>query len=181
MALVWPAPEEVFEILQNVKDKAHPQLENVAVVVELSDAQRFKNNRLNLGNVRKFSNANKIWQKGDFDFCITVVGEVWQEILRGPQREAILDLHLSRIEPVCEPEVIIENKKRIICKDDFGRIIFTETQKLDKNGAPRWRIVPILDVLAQSIRRYGYWFDELIELRKIDEIDTGESNEELAS
>ena len=168
MALVWPAPVEVFEKLQAVKEKSHSQLESVSVVVELSDAQPFKNNRLNLGNIRRFSAANKIWQKGDFDFCITLVGEVWQEILKGEQCNALLDLHLTRIEPICEPQVIVENKKRIVCKDDFGRIILTNEQKLDKYGNPRWRILPIdLGVLSQNVRRYGFWFDDLIEFQSV--------------
>jgi hypothetical protein len=180
MALVWPAPTEITERLQEVKDRYHSQLESVSIVIELSDAKPFKVNRLNLGSLRKFSTANKIWQKGDFDFCITIVGEVWQEILQGDQRDALIDLHLTRIEPVCEPQVIVENKKRIICKDDFGRIILTEQQKLDKNGEPKWRILPIdLGVLAQNVRRYGYWFDDLIEFRKIGEI-VGPNGEELS-
>lgn len=184
MALVWTAPLEVIEKLQEIKNKLHPELGSVSVVVELSDAKPFKNNRLNLGNVRKFSAANKIWQKGDFDFCITLVGEVWQDILKGQQRDALLDLHLTRIEPVCEPQVVIENKKRIPCKDEFGRIILTEEQKLDKNGDPRWRIVPIdLGVLSRNVRRYGFWFDDLIEFQNAlaDAAESQESNEELAS
>jgi hypothetical protein len=184
MALVWTAPLEIIEKLQEIKDKSHPELESVSIVVELSDAKPFKNNRLNLGNVRKFSAANKIWQKGDFDFCITLVGEVWQDILKGQQRDALLDLHLTRIEPVCEPQVVIENKKRIPCKDEFGRIILTEEQKLDKNGNPRWRIVPIdLGVLSRNVRRYGFWFDDLIEFQNAlaDAAESQESDEELAS
>lgn len=168
MALVWPAPLEIFEKLKEVKDKSHPKLESVSVVVELSDAQPFKNNRLNLGNIRRFSAANKIWQKGDFDFCITLVGEVWQTILKGEQCNALLDLHLTRIEPVCKPQVIVENKKQITVKDDFGRIVFTDEQKLDKHGNLRWRIVPVdLGVLAQNVRRYGFWFDDLIEFHNV--------------
>ncbi|MCK9557978.1 MAG: hypothetical protein M0R50_08070 [Candidatus Cloacimonetes bacterium] len=168
MALVWTAPLAVMDRLQEVKAKYHSNLESVSIVVELSDAQPFKNNRLNLGNIRKFSAANKIWQKGDFDFCITLVGEVWKEILKNDQCDALLDLHLTRIEPVCEPQVVVENKKRIVCKDDYGRIILTEEQKLDKNGNPRWRIVPIdLGVLSQNVRRYGFWFDDLVEFRSI--------------
>jgi hypothetical protein len=184
MALVWPAPLDVFEKLKEIKEQAHPELESISIVVELSDALPFKNNRLNLGNVRKFSAANKIWQKGDFDFCITLVGEVWQTILKGQQCDALLDLHLTRIEPVCEPQVIIENKKRIVCKDDFGRIILTNEQKLDKHGNPRWRIVPIdLGVLAQNVRRYGFWFDDLVEFQHVlvDMSETQASNEELSA
>lgn len=168
MALVWPAPLEVFEKMSEVKSKSHPKLENVTVVVELSDAKPFKINRLNLGNVRKFSAANKIWQKGDFDFCITLVGEVWSEILKGPQQDAILDLHLTRIEPVCVPEVIIENKKRITVKDEYGRIVLSEEQKLDKHGNPLWRILPIdLGVLTQNVRRYGFWLEDLVEFKNV--------------
>jgi hypothetical protein len=167
MATVWPATHDVFDKLQEVKDKYHSNLGEISVVVEFSDAKPFKVNRLNLGNVRKFSCANKIWQKGDFDFCITIVGEVWQDILQGDeQHNAILDLHLTRIEPVCVPQIIVENKKRHAVKDEFGRIVFTEEQKLDKNGNPMWRIVPIdLGVLSQNIRRFGYWFEDLVEFR----------------
>jgi hypothetical protein len=168
MALVWAAPLEIFQKLDEVKTNKHPQLNDVSIVVELSDAQPFKNNRLNLGNIRRFSAANKIWQKGDFDFCITLVGEVWQQILKEDQHDAILDLHLTRIEPICEPQVIVENNKKITVKDDYGRIVLTETQKLDKNGNPKWRVLPIdLGVLSQNVRRFGFWFDDLVEFQNI--------------
>ena len=186
MALVWPAPAAVIERLQEVKGRYHSKLDSISVVVELSDSKPFKVNRLNLGNIRKFSTANKIWQKGDYDFCITIVGEVWQEILKGAQCDALLDLHLTRIEPVCEPQVVIENKKRIVCKDDYGRVILTEEQKLDKNGNPRWRIVPIdLGVLSQNVRRYGFWSDDLVEFHNIGlpvitDVN-GASNEDLTT
>jgi hypothetical protein len=177
MALVWPAPPEVFEKLFEIKAKAHQKLTDISIVVELSDAQPFKNNRLSLGNVRKFSAANKIWQKGDYDFCVTIVGEVWEQILKGQQQDALLDLHLTRIEPVCIPEVIVENKKRITVKDEYGRIVLSEEQKLDKHGNPIWRILPIdLGVLVQNVRRYGFWFDDLVEFKNvaIDSVDTQE-------
>ena len=166
MALVWPAPAAISEKLAEVKTKKHPNLETVSVVVEISDAKPFRNGRLNLGNVRKFSAANKIWQKGNYDFCITLAGEVW-EILKDSQQDALLDLHLTRIEPVYEPEIIIENKKRITVKDDFGRIVLSSVQKFDKNGNYRWMIVPILDILAQNVRRYGFWFEDLEEFQNI--------------
>lgn len=168
MALVWPAPLAVFEKLNEIKTKAHSRLESVSVVIELSDAKPFKNNRLNLGNVRKFSAANKIWQRGDFDFCITLVGEVWSQILKGLQQDALLDLHLTRIEPVYVPEVVIENKKRITIKDEYGRIVLSKEQKLDKHSNPIWRILPVdLGVLVQNVRRYGFWFDDLVEFKNV--------------
>lgn len=166
MAFVWPARPDVLEQLNALKIKYHPKLVDVPIVVELSDAKPFKNNRLNLGNVRKFSKAHKIWQKGDFDFCITLIGEVWAEVLKGEQHDALLDLHLTRIEPVYIPQVVIENKKKIICKDDFGRIILSEEQKLDKNGEPCWRVLPIdIGVLTKNARRFGFWFEDLAAIR----------------
>ena len=168
MATVWKAPNQIIDHLEEIRNKAHlPRLQDVPVAVALSDGKAFIKNRLNLGKVQKFSDFNKIWQKDSHDFCITLVMDVWESILNNNQRDALLDLHLTRIEPVYEPEIIIENGKKIIVKDDMGRTKMTENIKLDKDGNPKWNVLPIdLVVITRSIRRYGFWFDDLVELQK---------------
>ena len=169
MAATWKAPNGLYEQLMAVVEKYHrPRLDSgVNLALALTDAKAFVKNRLNLGSTKKFTDFNKIWQKEPADFCITLVVDVWEGVLKDGQRDALLDLHLTRIEPVYEPEVVIENGKKKVIKDEFGRVKFTDTIKVDKDGNQKWQVLPIdLLVTARNVRRYGLWFDDLIELQK---------------
>ena len=168
MAAIWKAPAGMIEQMEAVIEKYHlPRMAEVKVALALTDAKPFVKNRLNLGTVKKFTDFHKIWQKEPADFCITLPMDVWEEVLKGDQRHAILDLHLNRIEPVYEPEVVIENGKKKVVKDEFGRVKFTATIKTDKDGNPKWQVLPMdLLVTARNVRRFGLWFDDLIELKK---------------
>ena len=180
MSATWKAPAEMIERMEAVIEKYHmPRMTNVSVALALTDAKPFSKNRLNLGTVKKFTDFHKIWQKEPADFCITLPMVVWQDVLQDQQREALLDIHLTRIEPVYEPEVVIENGKKKVIKDEFGRVKFTETIKEDKDGNPKWQILPLdLLVTARNVRRFGLWFDDLIELKSaVDIFDAVDSAE----
>ena len=164
---IWPADKAVIELLEEVKFKAHlPRLEKLKFCVSITDGPAFVKDRLYLGRVTRIPECYRMRQKEPADFEITISGGTWGEILKKPeQRAALLDLHLTRVQPVYKNEVIIENKKRVVAKDEFGRIKKTEEVKVDKNGEPMWTIDPLdMRVIVQNIRRYGFWFDDLAEV-----------------
>ena len=163
MSKPWKAPAEVVELMEDIREKYHlPRLEGVSIAVALKDDKPFVKNRMNFGKVSKVSPSARIWMREPHDFCITLCADVWMTILNPQQREALLDLHLSCCEPVYEPETIIENKKKIVIKDEYGRVKYTDDVKLDKDGAPVWQVVPAdLVVIGRNVRRFGLWFADL--------------------
>lgn len=166
MAASWEAPQNVFDLVQEVQSKYHsPRLDEAAIAVAFVDSKPFLKNRLNLGKVNKFSEFNKLWQMEKYDFCITICADLWHSILDTNQkREALVDLQLNRCTVEYVPEVVIENKKKKVVKDEYGRIKYTNEVKLDKDGNIKWRIEPLdLVVFAANVRRYGLWYDELSE------------------
>lgn len=168
MVSTFKAAEQVTNVMEQLKSQYHlPRLEHANICVAISDSKPFVKNRLNLGSVKKFSDFNKLWQKQQYDFCITLCMDVWEEFLDETQRQALLDLQLTRCEPVYEPEVVIENGKKVVVKDEFGRVKFTENIKLDDDGNPKWQVIPLdLIVITKNIRRFGLWYDALVELEK---------------
>lgn len=167
MPKTFKASDSIFEMMSKIKAEQHPELEDALIAIAMNDSKPFIKNRLNLGNVRKFSDFNKLWQNRRYDFSITLCIDVWQEFLNESQQEALLDLHLTRCEPVYEPEVVVENGKKIVVKDDFGRVKFTDVVKIDDDGNPKWQVLPLdIIVVTKNIKRFGLWYGDLIELEK---------------
>ena len=111
MPVTWKAPNPVSELLAEVKDRYHSELADASIVVTLTDSKPFVKNRFNWGSVKKFSDFNKIWFVDRHDLCVDLCSDVWHSILNDHQREALLDLHLTRCTPDYEPEVVVENGK----------------------------------------------------------------------
>lgn len=167
MPLTWKAPKEIVELVNEVKNKHHvPRLLEANVAVALTDTKPFKKNRFNYGNVVKFSTFNQMWQGARYDFCITLCATVWRDILTDVQRESLIDLLLERCSVEYEPETVEENGKKIVLKDDVGRIKYTDEIKVDEEGVPKWVVNPLdLHVFAQNAKRYGLWCDDLDEIK----------------
>jgi len=166
MSLTWKCPDNVFELLSFVKAKHHPDLEKAAFSIAFNDSKPFIKNRFNWGGVNRFSEFHKIWHDTKIDFCVTICSDVWHSILDNDQREALLDLHLTRCELEYVPEIVIEGKKKIVVKDEWGRIKYTDEIKLDDNGLPKWMVVPLdLTVFCKNVKRYGLWCAELEDLQ----------------
>lgn len=163
----WPANPEVIVLLNTIIDKYHkPRLEQAKIVVSFEDAKPFKQNRFNWGKTKKFNQDAKIWQAVPIDFCITVPTDVWAGVLDAKQREALLDLHLTRCSVEYVPAFQEVNGKKIPIKDEFGRVEFTNEMKLDKEGNIKWKLLPFcLDVVTQNVSRYGCWIEEIEDLK----------------
>ncbi len=167
--VIWKTPQNVLDLIKDVKQKHHhPRLEDATFSACFEDSKSFVNNRINLGKTTKFSEFNKLWQENSCDFCIILCTDVWHSLLIDSQREALIDLHLTRCGVDFIPEVIKENGKKKVVKDEFGRIQYTNQIKLDENGNPKWRIEFLdLVVFTKNVIRYGTWLEELIEFKKV--------------
>jgi len=163
----WKAPSEVIDLLDQVKIKHHAdRLESAKIAISFDDSKPFLHNKLNLGKVAKFSPLAKLWQGQRHDFCLSIPMELWHSVLKGSQREAYLDLQLSRCGVEYMPEEVEENGKKKIIKDEWGRVQYTKEVKFDDEGNPKWKVVPLdLEVFAHNVRRYGLWCDYLLELK----------------
>lgn len=162
MPITWKAPDTVVELLEKAKEQYHPELADASIVVTFTDSKPFVKNRFNWGSVKKFSSFNQLWFKQRHDLCIDICSDVWHSVLKEPQREALLDLQLTRCSPEYEPEVVVENGKKKVMKDEFGLVKYTSDIKLDDEGQPKWVVAPLdIIVFTKNVRRYGLWCPEL--------------------
>lgn len=164
----WKASSDVRDLASYLINKNHSHLENANIAIGFLDNKVFVKERFNWGKVSKFSPLAKLWQaKGQiYDFSVLLCADAWHKFLTAEQREALLDLNLSRCQVTYEPVVIVEDGKKIISKDEWGRIDYTNEVKLNDLGEPIWKVVPLgIDVFAQNIKRYGLWCEDLLNLK----------------
>ena len=162
----WKASQEVVDLVDGIIKKHHlPRLSEASVAVCFDDTKPFVKNKLNLGKVTKFSPLAKLWQNQRHDFCLSIPSDLWHSILQHQQREAYLDLQLTR----CEVEYVAEeitdaNGKKHKVKDEWGRVQYTDVIAQDEEGNPKWKVVPAgLEVITKNFRRYGLWMESLEE------------------
>lgn len=163
----WKASQDVLDLVHEVYEKHHAErLHGGLIGVCFDDSKPFVKNKLNLGKVTKFSPLAKLWQGTKLDFCISISMDLWHSVLTAEQREAYIDLQLSRCGVEYLPEEIEENGKKKVVKDEFGRVHYTNQVKLDDEGNPKWKILPLdLEVFASNVRRYGLWQSDLLDLK----------------
>jgi hypothetical protein len=180
MSNPWKASDEVVQILDLVKSKHHsPRIDDCRVAVCFDDSKPFVKNKLNLGKLSKFSSTARLWQREKYDFCLIIPMELWTTILKVDQREAYIDLMLTRCDMEYVSEVIEENGKKIKLTDEFGRIQYSKVPKEDKEGNVKWKIDPLnLEVFAKNVRKYGLWQEDLLILKEaILAVDGGTSGQ----
>ena len=169
MSNVWPADQSVFELVEEVKTKWHPHLKEANVAVSIKDAKAFVRNRFNWGNTSRFSPGARVHMPEDkrYDFLITLASDAWN-ILTSDQKEALADLRVSCMQVEYEPEFVEENGKKKPVKDKWGRLVYTNVIKVDDNGNPKWKCVPLdLHVIQDNVGRYGCWCQDLIDLKSV--------------
>lgn len=166
MTTIWKAPANVYDLLQEIKEKHHhPRLEQAKIAVAFNDAKSYIGDRINLGKVSKFSSFNKMWMGEQYDFSIILCSDVWHSILNPMQREALLDLHLTCCQVEYIPETVVEGTKKNVVKDEHGLTKYTNEMKLDDDGNPKWKRIPLdLYVFCDNVSRYGLWCQPLTEL-----------------
>jgi hypothetical protein len=168
----WQAGTDVIDLFKKVKEKHHhPRLELANFAVCFTDSKPFVKGRFNWGKVQKFSPLAKLWhgENNKYDFLVIICGEAWQNILTMSQREALVDLHLTRCDVDFEPEVNTDpvTGKETVVKDGFGRIQMSNNIKYDDEGVPKWKVHPLdLHVFTENVTRYGVWSEELLDFKK---------------
>src|SRR5262252_14220 len=163
----WKASADVQESMLAVKRAHHsPRLDQAAVAVCFEDSKPFIRNKLNLGKVLKFSDLSKLWHGQKLDFCLVLCSDVWYSLLVDLGREALLDLQLTRCEVEYLPVTVEVNGRKKVVKDEWGRVQYTNQMRFNDVGDPVLR-VEILGppVFASNVRRYGLWFDDLVDLQ----------------
>jgi len=168
MNALWVAPSDISDLVSVVKEKYHhPRLEEANLTVCFQDSKPFIRNKLNLGKVSKFNLLNKLFHKKPHDFCLIICADLWRDVFNESQREAYLDLLVSRCGVEYVPEFVEVNGKKKPVKDEWGRSKFTTEIKRDEDGNVKWKVLPAdLETLTGNIRRFGLWFDDLIELKE---------------
>ena len=176
----WKTPQDVLELINQVKDKYHSErLADASIVACFDDSKPFIRNKINLGKVAKFNHIARLWQDYKPDFCLVICAELWQNVLKSPEREALVDLLLSRCEVELVPETFEENGKKKPVKDEWGRIQYSKEIKVDDEGIPKWKIAPLdLELFAKNVRRYGLWLDDLLEMKEAIDSATNEVKSE---
>lgn len=166
MALLWQANSDIVQHLEELKEKHHPHLETARIALGFVESKPFIKGRFNWGKTSKFSKLAKLWQEVKYDFCIVLCSDAWHDILNTEQRDALLDLHLSRCSVEYEPAIVEENGVKKVVKDEFGRVQYTTEMRFDDEGIPKWTVLPLdLNVFADNASRYGLWCDELLEFQ----------------
>ena len=133
MSNPWVASNEVVSLLAVVKSKHHsPRLDQCEIAVCFDEGKAFLKNKLNLGKLSKFSPTARLWQRNKYDFCISIPMELWTTVLQPRQREAYLDLMLTRLDMEYIPEIIEENGKKKKVMDEFGRVQYSQVPKIGR-------------------------------------------------
>lgn len=173
--VIWQANNDIVALLNEVKEKHHARLENANIALAFSDSKAFIKDRLNLGKVSKFNAMNKLFQGTKFDFVLVISFDMWSDVLTAQQREALLDLHLTRCSLQYIPVEVETNGKKTKVLDDKGRVQYTTDPKLNEAGEIQWVVLPLdLPVFSDNIRRYGLWYDEMEYVKEA--VDTHEQS-----
>ena len=168
MAVLTKAGPQVCNLLNEIKAKNHPHLETALIACGIVDTKPYVHNKLNLGKVSKFSKGMKLWlpKETKYDFLVTLVADVWFGLFNEQQKEAWLDLLLTRCQVEYEPNCVEINGKLKPVKDEFGRVEYTDKPKTDDSGQFAWKVAPLdMAVIASNISRYGVWFDSYVQLK----------------
>jgi len=176
MSTIVQAAPLVRQLLSDVKQKYHPHLQQALIGLAFADTKPYIRDCLNLGKVAKFTPAARLWMAPDkqYDFSVTLSVDVWFEVLNDAQREALLDLNLTRCKVEYEPETVQINGRKQIVKNEYGLTQYTDVMKTDDEGRPVWRVAPLdIMVLAENLKRYGAWYTDLIELKQAVETPPG--------
>jgi len=158
MVSVWEAPRAIQDTVKRLRKAHHPHLEQASIWVLCSDRSPLRRNKF-VPTVTTLCTKTEKLSSGH-DFKITISMDGWQR-LTDPQREIALDDALHRCGVKREPETIEINGKAVVIKDDLGRIIYTDEIAYDKEGRPRWQIMPPDgEVFFGMLRRYKGYNDE---------------------
>lgn len=181
--LPWVAGADVLMLCDKVKNKHHiTRLSEASIAWCFADSKPFVKERFNWGKVSRFQNLHRLWHANNnkYDFLVVLSATAWSGVLNDLQREALVDLHLSRCSVHYVPVMVEEEpkkkggkgrkpkegKKRVV-KDEWDRIEYTDEIARDDEGNPKWKVLPLdLHVFGENAQRYGVWCEELLTFKQ---------------
>lgn len=198
--LPWAAGLDVTNLFEQVKNKHHTaRLGEASIAVCFTDTKPFVKGRFNWGKVNRFQPLHRLWHPNNqkYDFLIVLSADAWTGVLKDIQREALVDLHLSRCSVEYVPIMVEEDEplkkrksknqkepKKKVKKDEWDRIEYTDEIKRDDEGNPVWKVLPLdLHIFAENAQRYGVWCEELLTFKNAlieDTVVLNETKEEVA-
>lgn len=163
----WAVGDDVARLIEQVKQKHHlKRLEMAEIAACFVENKPFTaDGRFNWGRVRKFNAMDKLWHPQDraYDFLMVLCSDAWHSVLNQHQREAYIDLMLTRCTADYKPVEVVENGKAKKVKDKWGRLEFSEDIRCDEAGNPVWKVAPLdIVVFAMNAKRYGLWHEDLM-------------------
>jgi len=163
----WAVGDDVARLIEQVKQKHHEKrLEMAEIAACFTESKPFTpDGRFNWGRVRKFNAMDKLWHQRDkeYDFLLVICSDAWHSVLGANEREAYIDLMLTRCTADYKPVEVVENGKPKKVKDKWGRLEFSEEFRCDEAGNPIWKVAPLdIVVFAMNAKRYGLWHEDLI-------------------
>lgn len=168
MSKLDKAPDLVQEIVKKLKEKNHcPRLEEASVAVCFDGSKPFKKDRFNWGCVKKFPSLGRVFPGEHHDFVL-IVPYAGYEMMTENQRMAWLDLLLEMCQVEYVPEFEVVNKKKKEKIDEFGRKVYTNEIKRDKDGVPKWKKLCLdLPTYVANVKRFGCWIEEIKDFKEV--------------
>ena len=176
---VWKAPNEVESFVSRIRGAHHPELQEAKIAVLLSDVTPVVGNRLVLGKMKKTSEEDRTLH--GYDFKLILSAEIWED-LSEKERCALIDHELTHgtVERVPAYEISASGK-RTKCRDEHGRVIYTDEVKIDEaTGRPKFKVKPHdVETFLEVIERHGLDnCPEIADIRRMRQIITHQPNQQ---
>lgn len=154
---IWEAPQDIRDLVAEVKEAHHKHLAQAKVWVLVNDANPIVDNQLIATGSSRCTSTEKL--RTDNDFKIIVIAEGWHALTNGQRRLAI-DEALCRCGVHYVPLTQKVNKKDEVIKDEIGRIVYTDKIATDGEGNPKWKINrPDASLYFQLLQRHAIYSD----------------------
>ncbi len=158
MASIWQAPDAIRKEINRIKNAHHGHLGEASIWALCSDSKPIRQNRLVVTMTKRCSKTEKL--SSGHDFKIIILMEAWAN-LPDAARELALDEALCRCGVKYVPQMLEINGKKEVVKDEIGRTIYTDEIDVDKEGQPRWCILPSdASLYFDLLVRHGKYSEE---------------------
>ena len=156
---IWEAPEDVKQLVKEVKEAHHVHLTQAGIWCLVNDSSPIVDNQL-VPTMSSLCTKTEKLRTGN-DFKIIFVAEAWA-VLTNEQRKLAVDEALCRCGVQYVPMVQKVNKKDVVIKDEIGRTIYTTEIATDGAGVPKWKMNrPDCGAYYALLQRYGNYSESV--------------------
>jgi len=179
---VWKAGREVVELVDKVREKYHPHLAEANIAVVLNDKTPVSGNKVCVGKMKRTSREDQLLHHHDFKL-IVYAGPFAG--MSDKEKAALIDHELTHANVERIPRYEIgESGKRTKCRDEYGRVIYTDEVKIDdESGKPKFVLKQHdVETFLDVIERHGLEnCPEVTDIRKMRKVFAAKKSEEQAS